>query len=173
MGPAAADGPGPGPSCQTEDVSVLLIRHAHARSRKDWDGDDRLRPLSTRGERQAEGLAAVVEAYAPQRVLSSPYVRCLRTVEPLADALSLHVEPVEDLAEGNGLAALALVRALTDDKLALCTHGDVIPEVLVALADEDRLDLGHRPRQAKGSVWVLDANNGRFTKATYLAPIHG
>ena len=40
----------------------------------------------------------------------------------------------------------------------------------VALADEDRLDLGPRPRQAKGSVWVLDATGGRFTKATYLPP---
>ncbi len=148
---------------------MLLIRHAHATARKDWVGDDRLRPLSVRGERQALRLAEAVEAYAPQRVLSSPYVRCLATVGPLAAGLSLRVEPVDDLAEGHGPAAVALVRALADDKVALCTHGDVIPDVLVALADEDRVDLGHRPRQAKGSVWVLDANSGRFTRATYLA----
>jgi broad specificity phosphatase PhoE len=148
---------------------VLLIRHAHARSRKDWTGDDRLRPLSSRGERQAQGLVAVIEAYAPQRILSSPYLRCLTTVEPLAGRLNLRVEPNDGLAEGNGLDAVQLVRALADDKVAFCTHGDVIPEVLVALADEDRLDLGPRPRQAKGSVWVLEANGGRFTRATYIA----
>jgi broad specificity phosphatase PhoE len=151
-------------------VSVLLIRHAHALPRRDWSGDDRLRPLSGRGQLQAPALVELIESWAPQRVLSSPYLRCLSTVAPLAGRLNLRVEPTEDLAEGHGLMAIALVRALADDKVALCTHGDVIPDVLVALADEDRLDLGPRPRQAKGSVWVLDATGGRFTKATYLPP---
>jgi broad specificity phosphatase PhoE len=156
---------------QTVDVSVLLIRHAYAGARKDWGGDDRLRPLSGKGRRQANGLVDLAEVYAPQRVFSSPYVRCLQTVEPLGSRLSLRVEPMEELAEGSGAAALALVRAFADEKVAMCTHGDVIPEVLVALADEDRLDLGHRPRQAKGSVWVLDAESGRFTRAKYLPPV--
>jgi 8-oxo-(d)GTP phosphatase len=152
-------------------VPVLLIRHAHAGARKDWDGDDRLRPLSGKGGRQAAALADLAEAYAPQRVLSSPYIRCLQTVEPLAGRLSLPVESMDELAEGSGAGALALVRAFADEKVALCTHGDVIPEVLVALADEDRVDLGHRPRQAKGSVWVLEAHAGRFVRASYLPPI--
>jgi hypothetical protein len=69
-----------------------------------------------------------------------------------------------------GLAALALVRSVAHEKIAVCTHGDVIPEILVALADEDHLDLGPRPRQAKGSVWVLEAEGGRFVKAAYLPP---
>ncbi len=149
---------------------MLLIRHAHARPRKDWTGDDRLRTLSPRGSRQAQALVSVLEAFAPQRILSSPFLRCATTVEPLAKRLSLPVEVTDDLAEGDGLAAVALVRALADDKVALCTHGDIIPEVLVALADEDRLELGPRPRQAKGSVWVLDADGGHFTRATYIAP---
>jgi hypothetical protein len=80
------------------------------------------------------------------------------------------VEEEEALAEGAGLSALALVRSVTNEKIALCTHGDVIPEILVALADEDHLDLGPRPRQAKGSVWVLEAEGSRFVKAAYLPP---
>jgi broad specificity phosphatase PhoE len=151
-------------------VPLLLIRHAHAGSRKDWARDDRGRPLSAKGRRQADALVGQLEVFAPQRVLSSPYVRCMETVTPLAVGLGLPIEPIEALAEGNGEDAFRLVRALTDEKVALCTHGDVIPEVLVGLADEDRLDLGHRPRQAKGSVWVLDAHKGRFVKATYLPP---
>ena len=151
-------------------MPLLLIRHAHAGSRKDWAGDDRLRPLSAKGARQAEAIGALVEGQSPQRILSSPYERCLQTVAPLGTELSLRVEVADELAEGAGPSALALVRALADDKVALCTHGDVIPDVLVALADEDRLDLGHRPRQAKGSVWVLEAHAGRFTRATYLPP---
>ncbi len=65
---------------------------------------------------------------------------------------------------------MALVRRVANEKIALCTHGDVIPEILVSLADEDHLDLGPRPRQAKGSVWVLENEGDRFVKAVYLPP---
>jgi hypothetical protein len=34
---------------------------------------------------------------------------------------------------------------MADDKVALCTHGDALADILVALADEDHLDLGPRP----------------------------
>jgi phosphohistidine phosphatase SixA len=149
---------------------VLLIRHAHAASRREWGGDDRSRPLTDKGNRQALTLPKTLQSFAPQRVLSSPYHRCVCTVEPLASHFGLNVEIAEALAEGSGLAALALVRSLADEKVAVCTHGDVIPDVLVPLADEDRLDLGNHPKQAKGSVWVLESSNGRFTRATYLAP---
>ena len=149
---------------------MLLIRHAHAGARKDWHGADLDRPLTAKGQRQAESLVERLEPLAPQRILSSPYVRCVETVLPLAKALGLEVEVCEDLAEGHGVAALRLVRTMSSEKLALCTHGDVIPDVLVTLADEDRVDLGPRPRQAKGSTWVLDSSDGRFVRATYLQP---
>lgn len=149
---------------------MLLVRHAHAGARKEWSGDDRLRPLSAKGRRQAKALATTLDGFGAQRILSSPFTRCVQTLAPFGAAIGLPVEPTEELAEGEGLAALSLIRALADDKVALCTHGDVIPEVLVALADDDRLDLGPRPRQAKGSVWVLEADGGHFRRATYLPP---
>jgi 8-oxo-dGTP diphosphatase len=151
-------------------MPIALIRHAHAGNRRDWSGDDRLRPLSTRGYRQASHLGEVLRAHSPQRVLTSPYTRCVATVAPLAAWLGRPSEATEDLAEGAGTQALALIRSLAEDKVALCTHGDVIAEVLVALADEDRLDLGPHPGQAKGSAWLLEADRGTFVKATYLAP---
>jgi phosphohistidine phosphatase SixA len=150
-------------------VPVILIRHAHAGQRRDWCGDDRLRPLSTRGHRQADRLPEALRECLPERVLSSPYTRCVQTVTPLAAGLGLRTETSEHLAEGAGPQALALVRSLAADKVAVCTHGDVIIDVLVALADEDRLDLGSHPRQAKGSAWVLQADLGVIVKATYLA----
>jgi len=147
----------------------LLVRHAHAYARKEWSGDDRLRPLSDSGLRQAEGLIAVFGNFPrPSRVLSSPYLRCVQTVGPLAQAHHLEVEPAEDLAEGQSAAAVGLVRALAADNVAVCTHGDVI---LVALADEDMLDLGPNPRQAKGSVWALDGEDGIFSSARYFPPV--
>jgi 8-oxo-dGTP diphosphatase len=148
----------------------VLIRHADAGNRQDWTGDDHLRPLSSRGRGQANRLVATLRPWSPQRVLSSPYTRCVRTVDPLARSLGLEIEVTEDLAEGAGPRAVSLVQSLADDKVALCTHGDVIPEILVALADEYRLDLGSKPRQAKGSAWVLEAVKGTFLSATYLAP---
>ncbi|MGI8754010.1 MAG: SixA phosphatase family protein [Acidimicrobiales bacterium] len=151
-------------------MPVLLIRHAHAGARKEWAGDDLLRPLSGKGRRQAGALVTTLGPWAVQRVLASPFERCLQTVAPLASELGLAVETCPALAEGEGSKALKLVRSLVDDKVALCTHGDVIPDVLVPLADEDRIDLGPRPRQAKGSVWILEATAGRFTRATYLPP---
>jgi phosphohistidine phosphatase SixA len=102
--------------------------------------------------------------------LSSPYVRCLETVEQLARSLGLEIEVTDALAEGAGAEALALVRSLADDKVALCTHGDVIAEILNALADEDHLDLGPSPSNAKGSAWVLEAEHQNVFAATYLRP---
>jgi broad specificity phosphatase PhoE len=153
-------------------VPLLLVRHAHAYARKEWSGDDRFRPLSDNGLRQADGLIAVFGNFPrPARVLSSPYLRCVQTVEPLAQAHHLEVEPAEDLAEGQSNAAVGLVRALANDNVAVCTHGDVIAEILVALADEDMLDLGPNPRQAKGSVWALDGEDGIFSSARYFPPV--
>jgi len=158
--------------CNTRGVTLLLIRHANAGSRKDWSGDDRLRPLSPKGRRQARVLVTQLDPWAPSRILSSPYRRCVETVKPLAAELGLKVEEVDELAEGAGPEAVELVRSLHDSHVALCTHGDVIPEILVALADEDRLDLGPAPRQAKGSTWVLRSTKGRFVQARYLPPVH-
>jgi broad specificity phosphatase PhoE len=115
-------------------------------------------------------LVRVVQTYAPQRVLSSPYRRCVMTVEPLARRLNVPVERVGDLAETHGADAVRLLRDFAEDKVAFCTHGDVITEVLVALASENGVDFGPHPLLAKGSVWVLDADDGRFTKATYIDP---
>jgi len=151
-------------------MPVLLVRHANALPRSTWRGDDRRRPLSTRGQTQARGLIPLLSEMKPQRVLSSPYVRCVETVAPLAEVIGREVEPVEALAEGNGKAAVELLRSYAAQDVLLCTHGDIIPEILDALASSDGLDLGRNPRQEKGSVWILEARKRRFVKARYLRP---
>jgi 8-oxo-(d)GTP phosphatase len=149
---------------------VLLVRHAHALARSAWDGDDRDRDLSVRGRGQSAALVPVLRKFKPKRILSSPYSRCVDTVEPLASALGIKVEPVEALAEGAGTEAIRLVRSVGDQVSVLCSHGDVIPEILRALATEDRLELGPNPRDEKASVWVLEGPGKRFTRAAYLRP---
>jgi len=153
-------------------VPLLLVRHAQAKPRKEWDGEDGVRPLSSHGLRQAEGLVAIMGNFAPRaRILSSPSLRCLQTVGLVASAQHLTVEETDDLAEGQSSVAVHLVRSLAGQEVVVCTHGDVIAEILVALADEDRLDLGQNPKQAKGSVWALDGRAGSFTSAKYSAPV--
>jgi len=153
-------------------VPLLLVRHAHARPRKEWSGEDRLRPLSVHGERQAEGLVAIAGLFLPPtRTLSSPYLRCVQTMGPLGRANNLAVEASDDLAEGQSSSAVRLIRSLAGTNAVVCTHGDVIAEILVTLADEDRVDLGLTPRQAKGSVWALEGKDAFFTSARYFPPV--
>ena len=108
-------------------MTSVLLRHASAGDRDDWDGDDKHRPLDGRGQRQAAALVELLRPLEVRRVVSSPYVRCVETVEPLAVALGLPVEKDHRLAEGAGRAALELLR---EDGVVCCTHGDVVEAVL-------------------------------------------
>ena len=110
---------------------VYLVRHARAGHRETWDGeDDTLRPLDERGQRQAEALVAQLAECDFSRVLSSPYVRCMQSVEPLAEIRGLQVEAVDALAEGAGeAAALELFRSL-DAPAVACVHGDLAEMLL-------------------------------------------
>lgn len=114
-----------------EQMSILLVRHATAGKRKRWRGDDRLRPLDERGLRQAAGLPAALSDYEVKAIYSSPYVRCRQTVEPLAAELGLELQEREELAEGARRSAV-LELAGKDDPgtVVLCTHGDVVNDLL-------------------------------------------
>ena len=105
----------------------VLLRHASAGHRDAWAGDDWHRPLDEKGRREAEELAVVLGTDDVRRVVSSPYVRCVETVEPLAAALGLEVEVDDRLAEGAGRAAEAL---LAEGGVVACTHGDVIHDLI-------------------------------------------
>ncbi len=108
-------------------MTSVLLRHASAGQRLDWEHDDRLRPLDARGRRQAADLVELLRPFGVRRILSSPYVRCVQTVEPLAAALELQVEQDDRLAEGAGAASAAFLR---EDGVVCCTHGDAV-EALV------------------------------------------
>jgi phosphohistidine phosphatase SixA len=108
-------------------VTSVLLRHASAGDRDHWDGPDELRPLDERGRRQAAELVELLLPFGLRRVLSSPYVRCVDTVVPLAAALGVPVEEDDRLAEGAGPGAEEL---LLEDGVLACTHGDVVYDVL-------------------------------------------
>lgn len=147
-------------------MAVLLVRHAVAENRRRWVGDDDDRPLTDRGRAQAEALVELLRPLAPTDVASSPSLRCVDTVAPLAAGSGLALRRAEALAEGNGGAAADLVRSLlrAPGTAVLCTHGDVVPEVLGALG----VDSGGRCQ--KGSTWVLDAGDDGGARGRYLPP---
>ena len=141
-------------------MTVLLVRHATAGHRIEGtdDQDDQLRPLDDRGRRQAEGLVDALADYDIRHVLTSPAVRCRQTVEPLAGSLGLPVEERQELAEGSTVEdVLGLVSSLNGETAVLCTHGDVVGEVL---GEESK----------KGSTWVLDVGtDGLLERRDHIA----
>lgn len=149
---------------------MLLVRHAKAGDRDAWEGPDHLRPLSRKGAAQAARLAEDLGGQGVTRVVSSPYLRCVQTVEPLAERLGLGVEESDALAEGASVDQIAgLLQALRHETAVLCTHGDVIPTLLHLLVRRDGLRLPPGFPCAKGSTWVLRPDgDGRLVEAEYL-----
>ena len=149
--------------------TLYLIRHGKAGNRDKWEAPDHLRPITKRGRRQAASLVELLGAEPITRVLSSPYVRCRQTVEPLASRLGLHVEPVDALAEGAPLDdSAALVEKLAGETAALCTHGDVMGNLLAQL-ERQGVRIGE-PLMQMGGVWVLDTEAGSVISARYEPP---
>jgi broad specificity phosphatase PhoE len=138
---------------------ILLVRHARAGKRGTAGADDSLRPLDERGRRQAAALAAALSGRPLDRVISSPFVRCIETIEPLARAAGLTIELRDELAEGGSAAdARGLIAELDGQEAALCSHGDVITELI-----------GHHRQAKKGSVWILDPGHD-LAPVSYLPP---
>ena len=149
---------------------LYVVRHADAGHRSDWDGPDRMRPLSPRGVKQAGGLRDQLADKGVTRLLASPYQRCIDTLVPLGQHLDLEVEADDRLAEGQGAwGALEIADEVRDAPAVLCSHGDVIPDLLDALV-RDGLKLRDELRWQKASTWVLTRDGGRLTKARYVPP---
>ena len=157
-------------AANTGDAPVYLVRHAKAGDRQAWSGDDLFRPLSKTGRRQAKALVRVLSSRVIERILSSPAVRCVETVEPLADQRGLPIEPRDELLEGAPLPGLlGLLEELRSTPSVLCGHGDLIPAAIEHLEAQGAL-VGADRGWKKGSVWVLEREAGLVVRATYIPP---
>jgi 8-oxo-dGTP diphosphatase len=153
---------------------MMLVRHGHAGTKEGWAADDRLRPLDARGRRQAKHLVGVIVPFQPTCLISSPYVRCLQTMEPVAAKSGLVVGEDVALTPNAGQQAIEVVRGLSSpgqpSGVVLCMHGEVIGEILAVLASQDGVRLSRRPPGLKGCVWVLDFRKAIATTARYISP---
>lgn len=141
---------------------VGLVRHAHAGDRKKWSGNDSLRPIDERGQRQAALVGRLYALFGPGRLFAATPLRCKQTLEPLAAAIgdrpivldSAFAEP-PDAEDAPAKAKLALQRLLdlrSGAMPVICSQGKVIPYLLAALRDEDDATPYKTP---KGGGWVL------------------
>ena len=153
-------------------MRLYVVRHADAGGRSSWDGPDETRPLTKRGRHQADAIAEDLRSAGVTRLVSSPYRRCTQTLVPLAAHLGVAVVSDERLAEGaGGDNALTLADELRKESEAavVCSHGDVIPELLRILkATTARFrDPFIWP---KASTWVVTWDGDCWSKARYIAP---
>jgi phosphohistidine phosphatase SixA len=150
-----------------DELTSYLVRHAKAGSRERWTAPDRDRPLSAPGRLQAAALARLL-APATRAVMSSPYIRCVETVAPLAEAAGLRIEEDDRLAEGAD-PEWAMDRLSSVPGSVLCTHGDVMASIVTSLAGA-RVPMLGGMQWAKAGTWAFDVSLGRIVGGRYLPP---
>ena len=156
-------------------MRIIVVRHGQAVPKKSWAGPDDNRPLVARGRRQADRLSNVIGVNRPVRVISSPALRCVQTVQPYADKLGVTVELSERLSTHAHLAAVELCWQLTfseatDSTVVLCTHREVLVELLPQLSKQLTRNLAHRPPGAKGAAWILHDRQHTVARIDYCPP---
>jgi 8-oxo-dGTP pyrophosphatase MutT (NUDIX family)/phosphohistidine phosphatase SixA len=153
--------------------TVLIVRHGTAGSKSRYKGDDRKRPLDKHGRAQAESLIGVLLAFGADVLYAADRVRCLQTLEPLADELgtTIHSEPLltEEAYADNRKAAQHRILdiAAAGGTPVICTQGKVIPDLVAWWCERD----GVRPdksRNRKGSTWVMSLANERLVAADHI-----
>jgi len=148
---------------------VYLVRHAKAGERRVWDGDDLARPLSNTGWKQAEALGKRLAGKRISELYSSPYVRCVQTLEPLAERLGTTIHEDDRLLEGKPFEDVLELLAEIEDGAVLCSHGDIIPDTIQALARRG-MEVQSPADWRKATVWVLKRKGERITKGKVWPP---
>ncbi len=150
--------------------TIYLVRHGWAGERRVGDADDWRRPLDDRGKRQRKALRQMLQAHPITRIASSDYARCFDTVKPLSKRLGIPIEPETALLEGSHPHRLvSFIHELQGETAVLCTHGDVIEDLIGHLFAAGIPLEGDRVWE-KGSVWQLRTVKGRVTKGVYIPP---
>lgn len=125
-------------------VPIIIQRHGAALSRSKWRKGEGTRPLNRKGKKQAQALPPLLDAFDPASVVSSPWKRCLDTVEPLAKVEGLKVRTKDELTEAAhadhpSRTAAVIERVLREARpTVVCTHRPVLPTVIEAVREVAR-----------------------------------
>lgn len=147
---------------------IYLVRHGWAGDKRAWRKPDAIRGLDRRGRRQASALATRLSGVAITQVISSQFMRCIQTAEPIARALGLPVETSRKLTDSvSADDTLKLIRRMRAESAVLCTHGDVIGDLIGKLRAEG-IELDGPTSWKKGSIWMLETRRGKVKRGTHL-----
>ena len=161
---------------------IDLIQHLDAGDRTRWQGDQGERPLSGLGRRQAVVMADVLADDRVVGLYSSRSLRCLQSLEPLAERLGLEVAVLPEVSEeeawrrpdgweggpdqapfaaGRVFAGLARLRERhAEGRVIVCSHGHVIPAFAAFLVAAYELQDVPRPEH-RGQWYRLRQDGGR------------
>jgi 8-oxo-dGTP diphosphatase len=147
-------------------MPLYIVRHASAGDRG-FGPDDRLRPLDAIGWARAEQIATQFSDPSEGRLLSSPFTRCMQTLEPLARRTGRIVEATPALGEAQPFEPVLDLLASLPDGSVLCSHGDLIPDVIDALVRRG-MDIQGAPSWKKGALWQLERVDGTIRSAAIV-----
>jgi 8-oxo-dGTP diphosphatase len=150
-------------------MALYLIRHAKAGKKSLWDGADTSRPLDDMGRLQSKALAGDLAAVTPTWLVSSPFLRCIQTLEELSALTGLPILTDERLAEDGDVTAIIRMLEQAPDGAVLCSHGDMIPAVIRTLEGRG-MQFTTVPDWRKASVWVLERDGELVTMAAAWPP---
>lgn len=115
---------------------LLLVRHAKAEPRKQWDGTESNRPITPKGAAAAFAISRELACYNPVELATSPWMRCVETIEMLSWQTKRDIRALEPLTEDafatDPDAAWVCFSqqishvAETGNTLAICMHRPVI-----------------------------------------------
>ncbi|HXU86284.1 MAG TPA: histidine phosphatase family protein [Verrucomicrobiae bacterium] len=132
-------------SDRSPDLQLHFLRHADAGDPEGWTGDDAQRPLSDKGELQAERLGSFLSevGFQPDAIISSPKIRARRTGEVVGAAVGVGVHLDERLAGGFDPATVDAILADAGNpaRPVLVGHDPDFSQVLGWLANADGLTM--------------------------------
>lgn len=157
-------------------ATLIYVRHGAAEKRKQWLWEESLRPLTPRGMAESLALTREIACYAPSRLLSSPWRRCVQTLSLYAQESGMAVEALpqmtEEAAAENPPAAVSAqenllreltARGLTDRQSAstvVCVHRPVLGVLLPLIAEADESHTAQIPSE---SPWLSTGNGIAIT----------
>ena len=179
-------------------LTIELVAHMDAGDRHTWVGDQDARPLSELGRRQAARMAQALTVAPFDALYSSPALRCRQTLEPLAAQLGMSIVELPELRETDGFlppadwtahlpaamlgplggayaagraaAALRLIRSVIPrGRVAVCSHGDVVPALIAYFAGAYRITLP--PPHSRRGGWYSVVLDGERVGIEHRGPL--
>ncbi|MFC7730778.1 histidine phosphatase family protein [Actinomadura keratinilytica] len=154
-------------------------RHGGRETRLERSG--RAAPLDEPGRAQARTLADLLFAYGPGRLVSSATARCVETLLPFARRTGSEI--VIDRAFTIGVTdagracarlldlAVATEGAAAPEPLVVCTHGEIVSELVTFLCRELGGTEPDDPALGKGAFWTVHVSAPSDGTAPALAAL--